>query len=546
MLGLMQDWSLTIEKIIDHAARWHGPKEIVTRASDGAILRSNYAALREAALAVAAALRRAGLQPGDRIATLAWNSAAHLELWYGIMGMGGVCHTLNPRFSPAQIAWIVNHAQDRVIFADVGFLEILRQILPQLPSIEFVVILSDREPAIGFGDKLVGPSLRTVLYYGDFASADHEPVAWGGFDESSACGLCYTSGTVGDPKGVLYSHRSNFLHTMISLQSDVFGLSERDVVLPIVPMYHANAWGLAFSAPAVGAKMVMPGQQLDGASLHELIESEGVTFAAGVPTVWLNLLDYLSQTGSNLSSLERIIVGGAACPEVLLRSFHERYGIEVIQAWGMTEMSPVGTAATLTGALRKQPFDVQLPILLKQGRVPLGIDLEIVGDDGEPLPRNGLTPGYLKAAGPHVAKAYYGEAESALDERGYMPTGDIATIDSAGFMEITDRTKDVIKSGGEWISSIQLENIALGHPDVDMAAVISIPSKKWGERPLLIVKLRKGARTSEHHIAAYLAERVAKYWVPERILFKKDIPLGSTGKIDKKRLRTLHARETVA
>jgi fatty-acyl-CoA synthase len=534
MQGLMQHAAMTVDKILVHARQWHGTREVVTRSVEGPIVRTTYAQIHDRARQVSAALLELGVKPGDRVATLAWNTARHMEAWYGIAGIGAIYHTLNPRLHPEQMAWIINHAEDTVLFADSCFAELLKLVLPGCPSVKTVIYLSD-------ADHLAALNIETsmsVLAYEGLIAGRAIDAAWGGFDEETACGLCYTSGTTGDPKGVLYSHRSNTIHTFMTLQADVMGVSSADTILAIVPMFHANAWGLAFSGPAVGAKIVMPGMRLDGASVYELLESEAVTFSAAVPTVWQGLLGHLQANNLKLSTLKKVVIGGSAVPESLIRAFHEDYGVEVIQGWGMTETSPVGTLSTMTPALKALPFDEQVSFRLKQGRPPVGVELKIVGEDGAPLPWDGEAFGRLMIRGANVAKGYFkGVGGEILDAEGFFDTGDIATIDPLGFMQITDRAKDVIKSGGEWISSIDVENVALGNPKVALAAVIGVAHPKWAERPLLLVKLKPGERATKGEILKSLEGKIAKWWMPDDVLFVDDIPLGPTGKIDKKLLR---------
>ncbi|HEY5288447.1 MAG TPA: long-chain-fatty-acid--CoA ligase [Caulobacteraceae bacterium] len=531
MLGLMQDWPLTVDKILDHAATWHGEREIVTRSLEGPIVRTNWGEVRERAKRLSSALIAVGVKPGDRIATMAWNSARHIEAWYAVMGIGAVCHTLNPRLFADQLCYIINHAQDRILIVDATFLPMLAEHRAKMAGVEHVIVLGDedRVRATGFAGALASETLIETH------AAD---CAWGGFDENAACGLCYTSGTTGNPKGVLYSHRSNFLHTLVTLQKDVMGLSVRDTVLAVVPMFHANAWGLTFSCPAVGAKLIMPGQKMDGESILELIETEGVTMSAAVPTVWQMLLAHLRQTGAKFSTLKRVLIGGSAVPEAMVRAFHDDYGVEVIHAWGMTETSPLGTLATPTPEIAALPFDARVPYLLKQGRPPLGVELKLVDDAGAPRPHDGESFGRLKVKGPFIAGGYFkGEGGEILDDEAFFDTGDVATIDAAGFMQITDRAKDVIKSGGEWISSIEIENIAAGHPKAFMAAVIGVHHPKWDERPLLLVKLRDGESATAEEFLRFLDGKIARWWMPDAVEFVDEIPLGATGKIDKKLIR---------
>jgi fatty-acyl-CoA synthase len=534
MLGLMQKWPLTVDRILTHATEWHGGREIVTRSVEGPIVRTSYSKLHERALRLTNALVTLGIEPGDRVATLAWNTGRHMEAWYAIMSMGAVCHTLNPRLFIDQLRYIINHAQDRIVFADLSFLPTLMNLRSELPSVEHVVVMTDRA-------RMAEVAFAGALCFEDLIEQHAAEARWGGFDENTAAGLCYTSGTTGAPKGVLYSHRSNVLHTLVTLQSDVMGLSARDVVMPIVPMFHANAWGLALSAPAVGAKLVMPGAKMDGASIHELIETEGVTFSAAVPTVWETLLDHLRATGGRLTKLKRMLIGGAAAPEAVVRAYQDEYGVAVSHAWGMTETSPLGTLGAPTPELDALPRDARLRELLKQGRVPFGVEMKLTDDAGASLPHDGRAFGRLEVRGPCVARGYFKDGGGdILDAEGFLDTGDVATIDPLGFMQITDRAKDLIKSGGEWISSIEIENLVRGHPKVALAAVIGVPDPKWEERPLLIVKLRPGERATREEILGFLEGRIARWWMPDDVLFVDEIPLGATGKFDKKRLRELY------
>ncbi len=530
LMGLMQRWPLTVDRLLDHAARWHPHTEVVSREADGSLTRTSYAALHRRAKQVSGALQRAGIGRGDRVATLAMNSARHMEAWYGIMGIGAVCHTLNPRLFDDQLVYIINHAGDRCIFADAAFAPLLARLRRRCPSLEQVVLFTRLPVGGGFAEP------HTV--HDEFIDAEASECRWGGFDEETACGLCYTSGTTGHPKGVLYSHRSNVLHTLMTLQADAFGFGARDVVLAIVPMFHANAWGLAFAAPAAGARLVMPGAQLDGASVHELLEREAVTFAAGVPTVWQGLLQHLDATRGRLTTLKRALIGGAACPAVLIQRLQDEFGVEVVHAWGMTEMSPVGTVGMLTPEAEALAPDARLAQRAKQGRAPFGVEMALSDDSGGPVPQDGRSFGHLKVRGPAVVRAYFGlEDQPLLDGEGFFDTGDIATIDPLGYMQITDRAKDLIKSGGEWISSIEIENLVTAHPAVLIAAVVGTPHPKWGERPLLLVKLKAGACAGRDDLLAVLEGRIPSWWMPDEVRVVEDIPLGATGKIDKKRIR---------
>ncbi len=531
MQGLMQDWPLLCHKILDHAATQHGKREIVSRSVEGPILRTTYGEVRARALKVAQLLAREGYGEGDRIATLAWNSARHLETWYGIMGMGGVYHTLNPRLFPEQIAWIMNHAEDRLLFTDLTFLPLAEKILPKVASVKRVVVFTDAA-------HMPRTSLPNVVAYEEWLKEADGDYRWKTLDESAACGMCYTSGTTGDPKGVLYSHRSNVLHAMIACMPDAMGISARDTVMPVVPMFHANAWGLAQSAPMVGAKLVMPGPRMDGEAIYELLDTERVSFTAAVPTVWLMLLQYLEETGKMLPHLNKVVIGGSACPRAMTKKFESVYGVEVIHAWGMTEMSPLGTLGKMKPEHEGLGEEERLDVKQKQGFAPFGVEMKVTDDENRELPWDGKTFGRLKVRGPAVARAYYGGAGTEqFDGEGWFDTGDVAHIDGLGFMQITDRAKDVIKSGGEWISTIDLENLAVGHPDVAEAAVIGIPHPKWDERPLLVVVPKPDRQPSREELLAFLDGKVAKWWLPDDVAFVKEIPHTATGKIQKTTLR---------
>ncbi len=531
MLGMMQDWPLTVDKILDHAKNWHGEREVVTRSVEGPIVRTTYAAIHERARRVSNALLGWGIKPGDRVATLAWNTGNHIETWYGIMGIGAVCHTLNPRLFPEQLAYIINHAEDRIIFTDLTFVPLLEAVLPHCPTVERVIVMTDAA-------HMPQAKLPRAEAYETVLEQSSSDVTWGGFDEQTACGLCYTSGTTGNPKGVLYSHRSNFIHTLLGMQATVVGGTPSEVILPVVPMFHANAWGIAFVGPAAGSKLVMPGAKMDGASIYELIETEGVTFSAAVPTVWQGLFGHMVENNLKFSTLRKVLIGGSACPEALIRGFQDKFGVEVVHAWGMTETSPIGTIANLTPELKALPYDQQMAWRMKQGTPPLGVELKIKNYGGQDMPHDGKTYGRVMVKGPTIAGAYFkGEGGDILDHEGFFDTGDIASVDSHGFMQITDRAKDVIKSGGEWISSIDIENIAVGHPKVALAAVIGAAHPKWDERPVLLVKLKEGEAEDKQEHLDFLQGKIAKWWMPDDVVFVDDIPLGATGKIDKKTLR---------
>lgn len=530
MKGLMQAWPLTVNKLIEHANRVHPATEIVTRRAEGHVVRTTYGSLFTLAKRVSHALREAGIGTGDRVATLAWNSDRHMATWYGAMGIGAVLHTLNPRLHPDQIAWIANHAGDRILILDRTFIPIVEQIRAELGSVETFVVLADEAdmPETGF------PAISFEAWTkGRPVDAD-----WGAFPEDSACGLCYTSGTTGDPKGVLYSHRSNVLHTYMALGKDVLGIGAGDTVMPVVPMFHANAWGLAFACPAAGARMVMPGAQMDGASIYELLTEEKVTISAAVPTVWLMLLAHMQEHGLSLPYLRKVVIGGSALPETILRVFEEEYDVEVIQAWGMTETSPLGTLSSLPFHLVDAELDERVRYKRKQGRPPFGVELRLVDDEGRPVAHDGKNAGRLLVRGAAVAAAYY-RRESCLDGDGFFDTGDVATLDEFCTMQITDRAKDVIKSGGEWISSIEIENIAVGHPKVANAAAIGLHHPKWDERPLLVIEPVKDDPPTRAEVLDRLDGRIAKWWMPDDVVFVDAIPLGATGKIDKLALRRM-------
>jgi len=531
MLGLMQNWPLTVDKILDHAKAWHGDREIVSRSVEGPIVRSTYGEIHTRAKQLSNALKALGVQQGDRIATLAWNTGRHIEAWYAIMGMGAVCHTLNPRLFAEQLCYIINHAEDKVIFTDLTFLPILAEHRALMPSVKHIVVFTDE-------DHLAQAGFPGAIAYETLVNSGSPDFVWGDFDENTASSLCYTSGTTGNPKGVLYSHRSNFLHTLVTLGVDVMCLSARDTVLPVVPMFHANAWGLTFSCAAAGCKLVMPGQKLDGASVYELLETEGVTFSAAVPTVWLGLLNHMRENKLTLSTLKRVVIGGSAVPEAIVRGFRDEFGVDVTHAWGMTEMSPMGTLSSPNARIAATDPETQLRYKLKQGRPPIGVEMKLEDDAGAALPHDGTTFGRLKVKGPFIAGGYFkGDGGDILDDAGFFDTGDVATIDGDGYMQITDRAKDVIKSGGEWISTIEIENIAVGHDKAELAAVIGAAHPKWDERPVLLVKLMPGAESSKEEFLAFLEGKIAKWWTPDDVVFVDDIPLGATGKIDKKLIR---------
>jgi fatty-acyl-CoA synthase len=531
MLGLMQDWPLRIHRIIDHAARYHPARPIISRSVEGPIHRTTYEEVRGRALRLAQRLVREGVEPGDRVATLAWNTWRHVEAWYGITGAGAVYHTVNPRLFRDQIAWIINHAEDRLMLVDLTFVPILEAIQAQLTSVQRFIVLTDAA-------HMPATSLKGAIDYESWLAEADGDFAWLGVDENAAAGMAYTSGTTGNPKGVVYSHRSNVLHALAVNNGDYLGLRSRDVAMPVVPLFHANGWSIAFSAPMAGAGLVLPGAKMDGASLHQLLNDHGVTVTAAVPTVWLGLLQHLDKTGGALTSLQRVVIGGSACPRAMTEAFETRYGVSVDHAWGMTELSPLGSFCSLKPETSALAGDALYALKVKQGHPPFTVDMKITDDAGRLQPWDGATFGRLKVKGPAVTRAYFkAEDENILDDEGFFDTGDVATIDANGYMQITDRSKDVIKSGGEWISSIEIENLAMGHPAVAEAAVIGIAHPKWDERPLLVVVLKADTVADKASILGYLDGRIAKWWMPDDVAFVSDIPHTATGKIQKIALR---------
>jgi fatty-acyl-CoA synthase len=503
---------------------------VVSRSIEGPIHITNYAQVRARALKVAQRLERDGIKQGDRVATMAWNTWRHLEAWYGILGIGAIYHTVNPRLFVDQICWIVNHAEDRMMFVDLTFLPILEKHAPGLKTIERYVVLTDAA-------HMPATTLKNAVAYEEWLGEVDGDFAWKSFDENTAAGMCYTSGTTGHPKGVLYSHRSNVLHAFMAALPDAKGISSRDVVLPVVPMFHANCWGLALTSPMQGATLVMPGAKLDGASVYELLNEYRVSFTAAVPTVWLMLLQYLEASDAKLPHLKKVVIGGSACPRAMTKAFQDVYGVEVCHAWGMTEMSPLGTLGSMKPEYAKLAGEERLDVQVKQGHAPFGVEMKISDDAGNELPRDGKTFGRLKVRGAAVARAYFKEEGEILDRDGFFDTGDVSTIDRHGYMQITDRAKDVIKSGGEWISSIDLENLAIGHPKVAEAAVIGVKHPKWDERPLLVVVLKKDQSANKDEILKFMRGKIANWWMPDDVVFVDEIPHTATGKIQKLVLR---------
>ena len=531
MLGLMQDQPLLISNLIDFAERHHADVEIVSRRVEGDIHRYTYKDAAGRARQVANALDAMGLQFSDRVATLAWNGYRHFELYYGVSGSGRVLHTINPRLHPDLIAWIANHAEDQVLCFDMSFLPLVQAVHSKCSTIRHYVALCD-------ADKLPADTgIPGLISYEAWIGRQANTYQWPVFDENSASSMCYTSGTTGNPKAALYSHRSTTLHAYAAALPDVMSLSARDAVLPVVPMFHVNAWGIPYSAPLTGTKLVFPGPAMDGKSIYELLEAEKVTYAAGVPTVWQMLLGHMKSAGLKFTTLKRTVIGGSACPPAMIAAFNDDYGVEVLHAWGMTEMSPLGTLCTLKNKHQDLPEADQMKFRLKQGRSIFGVDMKIVDPEGNDLPWDGKTFGDLHVKGPWVVRAYFkGEGGDPLI-KGWFPTGDVATIDPDGYMQITDRSKDVIKSGGEWISSIDVENIAVAHPAVAMAACIGVAHPKWDERPIIAVVKKPGAELSREELLKFYEGKTAKWQIPDDVVFVDAIPIGATGKMLKTRLR---------
>lgn len=535
MQGQMMDRPLLVSWLIEHAAQAHGEREVVTRTVEGSIDRSCYTEVAARARRLARALLDLGVAEGDRVATLAWNTRRHVEIYYAVSGLGAICHTINPRLHADDVAWILNDVEDVVLFTDTTFLPLLEAALPQATHVRHVVIMAGAAsvPAAG--------PLADALAYDELVAGAGNLVPWPSFDENTAAVLCYTSGTTGRPKGVLYSHRSQVLHAYAISLPDTFSFSEKDSVLPVVPMFHVNAWGTPYAAAMTGAKLVLPGPRLDGESLATLMEAEAVTLALGVPSVWMGLIDHLHRSGRRLPALQRIVIGGATAPRPMIEAFERDFGVEVRHAWGMTEMSPVGTVGTLKAKHAGLSEAERLRILEKQGRSPFGVELRIDGEDDRPLPHDGQAAGALKVRGPWICQCYFGKAASeGADAEGWFATGDIATIDGDGYMQITDRAKDMIKSGGEWISSIELERIAIDHPGVAQAAAIGVPDARWGERPVIVVVCQPGSNVSEADLLATYQGRLPKWSIPDRVVFIDQLPLGATGKVQKNKLRALY------
>ena len=531
LMGQMMSQPLLISSIIEFAARHYANSEIVSQRVEGDVHRYTFRDCHQRAKKLANALQALGVRMGDRVGTLAWNGYRHLEAYYAVSGSGAVLHTINPRLHPEQLAYVCNHAENQYLLFDFCFLPIVEAIAAHCKTIKGYILLgaAERMPS--------GSKIPNLLCYEDLLAAQPDDYAWPRFDENSASTLCYTSGTTGNPKGVLYSHRSTVLHAYASALPNVLNVSSRDAVMPVVPMFHVNAWGLPYSVPLSGAKMVFPGPALDGKSVYELMEAEKVTFSAGVPTVWLGLINYAVQNKLKFSTFRRTVIGGSACPPAMMNTLIDDFGIEVIHGWGMTEMSPLGTTGGLLSKHLDLPQAEQRKNLQKQGHAIFGVDMKIVGDDGAELPWDGVSYGNLLVKGPWIVSRYFRDEGGDVLEDGWFPTGDVATIDPDGFMQITDRSKDVIKSGGEWIGTIDLENIAMSHPAVMQAACIGVAHPKWDERPLLVVVLRPGQRVGREELLEHFHGKVAKWWLPDDVAFAEALPVGGTGKIQKNKLR---------
>ncbi|MCB2040657.1 MAG: 3-(methylthio)propionyl-CoA ligase [Burkholderiaceae bacterium] len=535
MMGLMQNRPLLLSGLIDHAAAYHGEREIVSHLVDGSMHRSNWRTIRTRAKQLANALQTLGVRQGDRVATLAWNTHRHLEMYFGVSGMGAVLHTVNPRLFPEQVSYILNHAEDGYVFFDTSFASLVQQVAPQLPRVKGYVALCTRA-------QMPDIAVANLLCYEDLLDAASPEYRWPTFDENTASSLCYTSGTTGNPKGVLYSHRSTMLHSWTACAADGLALSARDSVLLVVPLFHVNAWGVPYAGAMCGAKLVLPGPGLAGDNIYRLLREERCNFSLGVPTVWLGLFDYIERNQATLDlselALKRVVVGGSAAPRAMIEKFETLLGAYLIHAWGMSETSPLASIGTLLDKHRDLPLEQRFDLQVKQGRAIFGVEIEIFGEDGQALPHDGKAFGDLKARGPWVAAGYYrGEGGEVLDAEGWFPTGDVATLDADGFVQITDRSKDVIKSGGEWISSIDLENIAVGHPAVKEAAVIGVAHSRWQERPLLLVCTKDGQSVTRDEMLAFMDGKVARWCLPDDVVTVDELPHTATGKLQKLKLR---------
>ncbi len=534
MLGQMMTQPMLISSLIDHAERYHGQTEIHSVETDGTVTQTNWSEISRNARRLASALTQLGLQPQDRIGTLAWNNRRHLEIYYATSGAGYVCHTVNPRLFPEQLTYIINHAKDRVLFFDATFIPLVAALRDKLIEVQHYVLMGPRNQ-----DAL--SQIPGLQFYDELLETGKADFDWPSFDENTAAGLCYTSGTTGNPKGVLYSHRSTVLHSFASNATDVIGFSAVDVVLPVVPMFHVNAWGSPYACAMSGSRMVLPGPDLHGEALVKLIDKYGVTLAMGVPTIWQGLLAYAEQSGSKLASLNRTVIGGAACPPSMIETFRESYGVDTVHAWGMSEMSPLGTANVALAKHRDLPVEEQHRLRENQGRPPFGVELKIVDDAGNNLPHDGQTQGDLLVRGHWVLDSYFRMQDEDLLQDGWFATGDVATLDADGYMTIRDRSKDIIKSGGEWISSVELENIAVAHPQLATAAVVGVPHTKWGERPLLVAVRAEGQDPAPDEILSFFDGKIASWQIPDKVVFVDTLPLSATGKVMKRILRSDHA-----
>jgi len=531
MFGLMQDRSLLISSLIEFAALNHGDGEIVSRTVEGPIHRYTYKDCAVRSRQLAKAVEALGVQEGDRIGTLAWNGYRHFEIYYGVSGMGAVCHTINPRLFPEQIVYIINHAEDKYIFVDLTFVPLIEKLVDQIPQVKGFIVMTDEA-------NMPATTLPNVICFENLLSTVDDDYQWPVFDERTASSLCYTSGTTGNPKGVLFTNRSTILHSYAVCTPDALGVSSLETILPVVPMFHVNAWGIPYAAAMCGAKLVLPGARMDGEALYELMENEGVTLSAGVPTVWMMLLAYMKANSKTFSSMKRTVIGGAAVPKAMIETFQNDYNVTVVHAWGMTEMSPIGTACNLKKKHGSLSSDEKMELSLKQGRAIYGVDMKIVDGAGKELPWDGKAFGNLWVRGPWITSGYFkGEGGDILDEDGFFDTGDVATIDADGYMQITDRSKDVIKSGGEWISSIDVENEAVGCPGIAEAAVIAVPHPKWDERPLLLAVKEKEADVTKEEVIEHLKGSLAKWQLPDDVVFVDELPHTATGKILKTKLR---------
>lgn len=529
MLGQMMQKPLLISALIDHAARYHGGTRIVSVNTTGGIEETSWGGIAENARRLGSALTKLGLDPQARCGTIAWNNRRHMEIYFGTSGAGFICHTINPRLHPEQLAYIINHADDKVLFLEPTFLPIAAGLRSHLPKLEHIVLMGPRDDA-------AAAQVDGLLFYDELLETGDADFAWPEFDENTASSLCYTSGTTGNPKGVLYSHRSTMLHAFASNTLDCVGYSARDVVMPVVPMFHVNAWGSPYGCAMSGAQMVMPGPGLDGESLVNLIEIYGVTLAMGVPTIWLGLLGHAKKTGAKLASLTRTVIGGSACPPSMIDEFREDYGVETIHAWGMTEMSPLGSTNMPLASHADLPEAEQRKLRENQGRPPFGVELKIIDDEGNDLPNDGETQGDLMVRGYWVLDSYFQNDDDILQD-GWFHTGDVATLDSDGYLTIRDRSKDIIKSGGEWISSVELENIAMGHPEIANAAAIGVAHPKWDERPVIVAVKAEGLDPSEEQVLGWFDDKIAKWQIPDRVVFVDALPLGATGKVLKRELK---------